>query len=152
MIGIPCPCGTDRSGGTLIPAGQPATGMASREEKRFAQCCGRYLEKGENPRTVSQLMRSRYSAFALGGYGEYLLATWHPSAAGTIAAAELSIPDIEWVNLVVLRSAQRANAGIVEFIASFKNDAGSIEIHHETSSFLRERGRWLYVKGKIYDA
>lgn len=43
----------------------------------LSECCGRYHNGVAAPDAVS-LMRSRYSAFAL-GLEAYLLATWHAS-------------------------------------------------------------------------
>lgn len=52
-----CPCGSGR---------------------RYAQCC-RPLHLGQREAaTAAELMRSRYSAFAVGD-ADYLLATWHPA-------------------------------------------------------------------------
>src|SRR5262249_12900002 len=44
----------------------------------YDSCCGR-LHAGTPAPTAESLMRSRYSAFAVGDAG-YLLRTWHPSA------------------------------------------------------------------------
>ena len=41
--------------------------------KQSADCCGLLLTQEKNAKTPSSLMRSRYSAYALGGYGDYLL-------------------------------------------------------------------------------
>ena len=43
----------------------------------YDSCCGR-LHAGAPAPTAESLMRSRYSAFAVGDAG-YLLRTWHPS-------------------------------------------------------------------------
>ena len=37
--------------------------------KLYAACCGRFLDGGERAPSAEQLMRSRYSAFALGNEG-----------------------------------------------------------------------------------
>ena len=41
--------------------------------KLFSNCCSPFLSGKALPKTVKQLMRSRYAAFALSGYGQYLL-------------------------------------------------------------------------------
>lgn len=46
--------------------------------EKYDSCCGRY-HSGTPAPTAEQLMRSRYTAFALGD-ADYLLRTWHPSA------------------------------------------------------------------------
>ncbi len=156
MTKLHCPCCVDLCATKLAPIyARTVTGSAGTESgstRSFTLCCGRYLEKSENPRTVSQLMRSRYSAFALGGYGEYLLSTWHPSTVGNLTAIELSAADMHWQSLDIVSTNQRGNTGQVEFKASFLASDGATEIHHEISSFVREGGRWLYVDGEIIDA
>jgi uncharacterized protein YchJ len=46
--------------------------------KSYSHCCGIYHKDHSLVPTAQALMRSRYSAYAL-GLEEYLLATWHPS-------------------------------------------------------------------------
>jgi SEC-C motif domain protein len=113
--------------------------------KIFAVCCAPYLEGRSNPRTVKQLMRSRYSAFALGGHGDYLLQTWHPRTAPAVSAQDLGRADTLWTGLQIVDSQQRGNQGMVEFRASFLDADGKPDVHHEKSSFVREGGRWFYL-------
>jgi len=108
-------------------------------------CCAPYLGGKSAPRTVKQLMRSRYTAFAAGAHGEYLLRTWHPRTAPAISAQALGQADIQWTGLEIIASQQRGDHGVVEFRASFIDAAGEPGVHHETSTFLREGGRWLYL-------
>jgi len=51
------------------------------ESKPFAKCCNRFLSGKQNAKTPEQLIRSRFSTYALGGYGEYLISTWLPASA-----------------------------------------------------------------------
>lgn len=94
-------------------------------------------------------MRSRYSAFALGGYGQYLLATWHPAYRGQLDEHELSLQSTAWTDLKILSSNQQGDTGTVEFIAGFENRDGTRDTHHEVSNFIREKGLWLYCDGLI---
>ena len=41
------------------------------------------------------------------------------------------------------------DAGTVEFVAHYRLDDGRRGRLHETSHFVREDGRWLYVDGGI---
>lgn len=119
-----CPCGTG-----LTPA----------------ECCGR-LHAGEaTAATAEQLMRSRYSAFAVGDPA-YLLATWHPDTRP--ATLDLD-PDVRWTGLEVLAVAGGgllAAEGTVEFRASWVRDRER-GVQHERSRFDRVTGRWLYRDG-----
>lgn len=94
-------------------------------------------------------MRSRYSAFACGGYGQYLLDTWLPSMAKGMTAAELSKRSVEWLGLEVLNHSENGNDGLVEFKAFFLGGDGERRMMHEKSVFKRVAGNWLYVNGEV---
>ena len=110
----------------------------------YAACCGRFHhgpQQGQAP-TAEALMRSRYSAFALGLH-DYLLATWHTSTRP--AALEPDPPGLKWLGLDVRQhAAQDADHATVEFVARSKL-GGRAQRLHETSRFVREGGRWFYV-------
>ena len=120
--------------------------------KIYKQCCGRFLLGLNTPKTVQQLMRSRFTAYALGGQGDYLLATWHPDtrppfSASELSARELPVRKVNWQRLEVLASEQHGDQGTVEFKATFVDSSGSAATHHELSRFVRMAGKWLYVDG-----
>ena len=126
-----CPCGTGET---------------------YGECCGRYLQDGRTAPTAEALMRSRYTGFATRAV-HYLLATWHPST----RPDELELDeDMVWRRLDVLRTDAGGpwdDAGTVEFVAHYRIDDGTAIGQrgrlHETSRFVREDGRWLYVDGGI---
>jgi SEC-C motif-containing protein len=117
--------------------------------KSHKQCCGRFLDNGALAKTPEQLMRSRYSAFALGDHGDYLLQTWFPPTAGKLTAETLSRRDREWTRLEILSKAQQGDKGWVEFNAWYRDEAGRTQVLHEKSIFQRSGGRWLYVGGEV---
>jgi len=117
--------------------------------KPFEKCCDRFLNQGLFARTPVQLMRSRYSAFALSGYGEYLLATWAVESIGSMSAAELSMKTVDWQGLEIVGKSQKGDLGFVEFKASFLDSEGELLVHHEKSEFVRRDGRWLYLTGEV---
>ncbi len=92
-------------------------------------------------------MRSRFTAYSLGGHGEYLLATWHPDTRPPLTATELSAQEVQWQGLQVLTSQQHGDEGTVEFKATFVDSNGNAATHHELSRFVRLAGKWLYVDG-----
>ena len=119
-----CPCGT----------GLP-----------YAGCCGRLHDGTATAGTAEQLMRSRYSAFAVGDPA-YLLATWHPSTRPP--SLELD-PTVRWTGLDVLATTDGgllAAEGTVEFRAHHRVD-GRAGAQHERSRFVRDSGRWSYLDG-----
>jgi SEC-C motif-containing protein len=86
--------------------------------------------------TAEQLMRSRYSAFAVGDT-DYLLHTWHPrTRPATVEAGD----GLEWLSLQVLH----AGDDQVEFVARFRGPTGRGFIR-ERSQFVVLDGRWLYL-------
>lgn len=107
----------------------------------YLACCGRY-HQGEPAPTPEALMRSRYSAFVK-DLRVYLLDTWHPSQRP--AVIEPPEPGLRWLGLSVRASGLLGpDEGWVQFVARSKL-GGRAHRLEETSRFVREGGRWLYV-------
>ncbi len=118
--------------------------------KSFDNCCGRFLTGNQLAKTPEQLMRSRYTAYALGGYGDYLLATWFSATAVGLTAESLSTKTVEWLQLEVLSSQQKGDKATVEFNAWYREpDQSNVRVMHEISVFQRVSGRWLYIGGEV---
>jgi len=95
-------------------------------------------------------MRSRYAAYALGSYGDYLLNTWSPSQRQGLTAASLSQLDTNWCGLDVIDKNQSGDRAEVEFKAYFLGENQQDQCLHERSRFERINGVWFYVDGDIY--
>jgi len=135
----PCPCGR-----TQVTPGQSAKAVAL----LYADCCGRYLDHGDDAAApdAESLMRSRYTAFVR-ERGDYLQATWHPS---TRPAALDFEPGTKWLGLEVRRHRPTGDdRAEVEFVARYRVGGRAVRLH-ETSRFVREGGRWFYVDGDIH--
>ncbi len=118
--------------------------------KRFDLCCGRFLNAGQLAKTPEQLVRSRYAAYALGGYGDYLLATWFAATAEALSAEDLSEKTMDWQRLEIVSSQQTGDKAEVEFKAFYREpDRSEPQVLHEISVFQRSAGRWLYVGGEV---
>jgi SEC-C motif domain protein len=131
--------GPGHTGPVRPPACPCGTGLPTDE------CCGRLLEGRAAAASAEQLMRSRYTAFALGDAG-HLLATWHPSTRPP--GLDLD-PGVRWTGLDVLATSGGtllAAAGTVEFRAHYVH-GGRRGSQHERSRFVREDGRWFYLDG-----
>lgn len=117
--GSPCPCGG----------------------ARFGACCGPVLA-GEPAATPEALMRSRYTAFALGDR-EHLVATWHP----TTRPDDLALDEtIRWSRLEIVG----ASGDRVAFRAHWSSTrTGERGVQSEDSRFVRHRDRWLYLDGTL---
>jgi SEC-C motif-containing protein len=129
-----------RNGGMICPCG---SGL------EYSGCC-EPLHLGAAAETAEALMRSRFSAFALGLDG-YLLASWHPST----RPAALHFDDgTVWRKLQVVDTVAggpQDDTGVVEFRASFRGADGSPGLLHERSRFTKFDGRWVYVDGEVTD-
>ncbi len=111
------------------PCGLPAA---------YAACCGRF-HRGEVAPTAELLMRSRFSAFAVGDAG-YLRSTWDPDTRPRRIGVD---PDARWTRLEVLGCTGGGlleSTGTVQFRAH--HDLGVLA---ENSRFRRVVGRWRYV-------
>ncbi len=91
-------------------------------------------------------MRSRYSAYVI-GLLDYLLATWHASS----SPGDLELPPIKWLGLEVRHAQTSGDAGVVEFVARYK-EGGRAQRMQETSRFVREDGRWYYIDGQMTES
>ena len=117
--------------------------------KLFEKCCAPLLDGSSGAKTPEQLMRSRYSAYALGDHGDYLLQTWFPATAKGLTVEALSLRSCDWIELEILKKSQKGDQGMVEFNAWFRSDEGDKQALHERSVFQRINGRWLYVGGEV---
>jgi len=121
---------------TLCPCGLPVA---------YADCCAR-LHRGESAAgTAEQLMRSRFSAFALRDE-PYLLRSWHPDTRPDEVDFD---PAMRWERLEILGSTEGGpfhTEGTVEFRAHYRERGRSGELH-ENSRFRRHQGAWVYLDG-----
>jgi SEC-C motif-containing protein len=122
-----CPCGS----GETYPA-----------------CCGRFHRATAVPATAEVLMRSRYSAFAVGD-AAYLHDTWDVSSRPT----EIELDDaISWTSLEIIDTVRGGPfdvEGVVEFRAHYRSPRGRGD-RHERSRFAKQAGRWVYLSGDTY--
>lgn len=109
------------------------------------------LHAGGKASSPESLMRSRYSAYALGNE-DYLLKTWHPDTRP--ASIDRSGPT-QWIGLQVLHTANAPSVAdddtaLVEFVARYRINGKAGRLH-EISRFLLEDGRWYYLNGSFPD-
>ena len=115
-----------------------------------SQCCGPVVAGERSAGTAEELMRSRYTAYALLD-GDHLFRTWHPRTRTDDAQPD---PRVRWERLEVLdvvAGGADDDAGIVEFRAHWVSDddgptrRGAL---HERSRFTRRAGRWVYLSAE----
>ena len=123
---MPCPCGLD---------------------KALASCCLPLIQQEQQAETAEALMRSRYTAYAMGNMA-YLTSSWH---AATRPATVEANSEIEWLGLTVLSFRAGGTAdlkGNVEFIARYRAHNALAQVH-ENSRFIKEQGQWFYLDGDL---
>ena len=128
-----CPCGSGRT---------------------FKRCCRR-LHQGRAADNVEALMRSRYSAYAVGDV-DYIIATTDPEgplsrADGRVWAEEIRLfsAHTRFEKLEVREVSQiDDDHGEVSFFAKLSRGGEDVSFS-ERSSFVRRDGRWLYVTGSV---
>ena len=145
------PLGFGRQSSTPEPAACPCGGGA------YGSCCGPLIAGEQLAVTAEQLMRSRYSAFALGASDPeaigHLLRT-HPETGQTAAARRKDLKDscstIQWLSLKVLdcqNGGPLDQDGTVTFEARWRDRDRREGVLKECSRFGRgESGEWLYLE------
>ncbi|NVB38556.1 SEC-C domain-containing protein [Pseudenhygromyxa sp. WMMC2535] len=133
--GAACPCGSGR---------------------KYKRCC-RPLHEGKAAKNPEALMRSRYSAYAL-GLVEYILATTHPDSplakrdklvwVGEVASF---CQGTRFEGLEVREASAEGARGMVAFFVRLSAQ-GRDTSFGERSVFFRVGGRWLYHSGELLES
>ncbi len=117
--------------------------------KTYAECCKPYHD-GALPSTALALMRSRYSAYALGKL-DYIIHTTHPKSPyfeKDLFKWKKGIEEFskttEFVKLEILESTDDT----VKFAAHLRQ-SGRPFILEEKSQFEKIDGKWLYLSGIV---
>ena len=122
----PCPCDS----GTL-----------------YGNCCGPLHAGRAHAATAVQLMRSRYSAFAL-GKTQYLLETWLP---GSCPGSLEPDPAQRWIGLKIVEETAGdtdRDEDFVTFVARYKIGGKAFRLK-ERSRFMRVGHQWYYADGDL---
>jgi len=123
-------------------------------ERKFQDCCEPFIEGIAKPATAEELMRSRFSAYAIGAV-EYILRSTHPSTRKFYDAESIEkwAQSSVWQKLeIISKSAGEAKdkKGSVEFKAYFLDAENNPHIHHELSNFEKYLGKWFFVGGRVF--
>lgn len=118
----------------------------------YAACCGPLVAGERLASTAEQLMRSRYTAYAVGA-ALHVWRTWHPATRPERVTPD---PTTTWTGLTVLRvdgGGEDDETGVVEFVARWRETSAGRRARtgelREVSRFARRAGRWLYVDGDL---
>lgn len=130
------------TGGELMRQSCPCGGI-----ELLLECCGRF-HAGEPAPTAEALMRSRYSAFAL-GLADYLIATTLPVQQASLdrQALEDWSQHSTWLGLTVhevIAADDTFGHARVSFSARWADNEGTHE-HREHSVFVQRSGCWYFI-------
>lgn len=120
----PCPCGTGNV---------------------FGVCCEPLLKQQRTAENAEALMRSRFTAHAVGDY-RYLHRTYLPTSREPYVE-ETPGGDVRWTRLVVHahEPGKKPGTAFVDFTAYF-DDHGREQPMHEKSEFVQINGEWLFAR------
>ncbi len=114
----------------------------------YQQCCQPYHEGEKIPATAEQLMRSRFTAYAMRNIA-YLQATWESSHRPE--KIDFSKETVQWQRLEIVsvkKGGLKDEKGIVEFKAFYTLD-GQEAVMNEISRFKKIAQRWFYLDGLV---
>lgn len=121
----------------------------------YEECCKPFHKAQAVPETPEQLMRSRFSAYAL-ALPEYVMDTTHPDGENWEEDAKewrgsiLSFSnktDFAGLEVLEIEVDEDADLGWVTFSANLRQMGEDVPLN-ERSLFERVDGRWLYVQAE----
>jgi len=115
----------------------------------FAQCCQPIIKNTHKANSAEQLMRSRYSAYAIRN-AKYIFDSY-----AQISQQVQSIENIKtwakqckWISLQIIDTQTDNLTATVEFCANYVQKNTLYQLH-EVSKFIIENNYWRYLDGKI---
>lgn len=121
--------------------------------KQYAHCC-KPFHQGQWPATALELMRSRFSAYAL-GLSDYIIQTIHPGSHQYKHDARQWAEEIaqfsantEFKKLEILQFHENKRFATVTFVAHL-TQMGKDTSFTERSHFEKVKGKWLYYGGQL---
>ncbi len=123
--------------------------------KLYEECCKPVHEGKRKAETAEELMRARYSAFAVQNI-EFIMNTVNPEREDNMTEDQIRrwSERSTWQGLDVLKTelgGPEDEQGFVEFVATY-SESGVKMKHHERAEFLRVNGDWVFEDGKpVFD-
>lgn len=124
-LGKRCPCGTGLT---------------------YGECCYRFHSGEWVAPTAEALMRSRFTAFAVGN-SQYLLDTWDPETRPSELGLDMGIDFYRLDILETTGGGPFDSTGTVKFQAFYKGLASGVQ--EEDSTFRKINGAWVYSTGDV---
>ena len=124
--------------------------------KKYKKCCKPFHDKITFPKTALELMKSRFSAFAV-LIADYIIFTTHENNSDYISDLKSWNQDImnfskntRFERLEILDFIEGEVESFVTFKATLFQDKNDISFI-EKSRFLKTEGIWKYVDGQFID-
>jgi SEC-C motif-containing protein len=119
----------------------------------FEACCEPYLLAKARPPTAVALMRSRYTAYAMGAV-DYLFKTSGPKVRKEFDGESTKkwSRSAEWTGIEILEEqggGENDDSAKIEFIAHYSVNGAEVN-HHENALFEKKNGEWIFMDGKVY--
>ncbi len=117
-------------------------------QKTYIECCGVFHDNLALPQTAEQLMRSRFTAYAMRNV-EYLLSSWDKTKRPD--TIDFSKDNSTWTRLEIVstkKGTEKDSKGIVEFKAYYLLEDEEY-VMHEISRFKKMEGVWFYLDGVV---
>ena len=116
--------------------------------KTYIECC-KPLHCGEtHALTAEQLMRSRYSAFAMNNT-DYIQITWDKNTCPDVV--DIANDYTQWNRLEIIEAKKGLvgdHKGLIHFKAYYTQN-GQQQILNEISRFVKKSSRWYYLDGTV---
>lgn len=123
----------------------------------YKECCYPFHLGQKSPQTPLELMKSRYSAYAM-QLPDYIIETTHPDNPAyekDLANWRVSIESFclatLFLGLEITEHTHEGNEGYVTFVAKLEQNNKDASFK-ERSHFLRVNGMWLYHSGVLQKA
>ena len=127
-----------------------------KSKKFYKDCCQKYHLNKEFPKNALELMRSRFSAYALKEV-DYIIKTSHPKNVCFTQSMSDYKKEIEnfcnittFKNLEILDFTEEKDHAFVTFVAYLTTDEKNITFT-EISHFENNNNKWLYKDGQIFE-
>lgn len=117
--------------------------------EKYDRCCRLFIVEAKQPEFAEQLMRSRYTAYALGIY-DYIVNTYTKAEKQHLSVQDIaeSAQEQKWAKLVIHQCDEVSAMATVEFSAYYLISNQLFELR-EHSRFIKEDGFFKYSDGDI---
>lgn len=116
-------------------------------QHEYIECCEQYISRKALPKTAKALMRSRFTAYAIGEH-QYILDTYAPEKRISLTVDELAKDqqDTKWTRLQITSTPQNDKVAFKAYYQYKKNWF----LMHEESSFIQIENQWFYLDGIMF--